>query len=109
MLNKKMIMAGLCVCMLSVCAACSGKGGDSAQVTEGKETVTEAATEAAAVSESGEKANADALASFRYNEIYGIKGSDPVEAAAYDYLAFDAVKDSDPNHAVIPYVKVISI
>lgn len=54
------------------------------------------------------EANGDLLPYFQYNEIYGDKHV-AADAAAYDYLAFEKKKDSDPSHAVIPYVNVVAV
>ena len=54
------------------------------------------------------EANDDLMPFFQYNQIYG-DDPDPVEAAAYDYLAFEKEKDADPSYALIPYVNVIAV
>lgn len=51
----------------------------------------------------------ETLPFFQYNDIYGENGFDPVDAAAYDYLAFEAQKDYDPAHVMIPYVNVVDV
>ena len=51
----------------------------------------------------------DMLPYFQYNDIYGTDGFDAVEAAAYDYLAFDAEKDYEPSHVMLPCVTVVDV
>lgn len=46
---------------------------------------------------------------FQYNEIYGADGFDAVDAAAYDYLAFEAEKDYEPSHVMLPCVTVVDV
>ena len=101
--GKFMIAAGLSACMILSFAGCGGKK-NTEQTTAAAEAATEASTEQA-----GEAANTTALPYFQYNDIYGLNGFDPVEAAAYDYLAFEAEKNYDPDHAMIPYVKVVGM
>ncbi|WP_026508363.1 hypothetical protein [Butyrivibrio sp. MC2013] len=51
----------------------------------------------------------DMLPYFQYNQLYGDERFDPVDAACYDYLAFEAEQDYDPNNAMIPLVTVVGI
>lgn len=46
---------------------------------------------------------------FQYNQLYAFRGFNNQDAAAYDYLAFEKEKGTDPNHALIPYVHLIAI
>ena len=49
------------------------------------------------------------LPMFSYNQVLADIGFDPLQAAAYDYLSFDYMKDYDVSNAVIPYVQIVDI
>ncbi|WP_024865366.1 hypothetical protein [Butyrivibrio sp. FCS014] len=51
----------------------------------------------------------DFLPMFSYNMVLADLGYDPLEAAAYDYLAFEYNRVSDVDHVLIPYAKIVDI
>ena len=49
------------------------------------------------------------LPMFSYNQVLADIGFDSLQAAAYDYLSFDYMKDYEVGNAVIPYVQIVEI
>ncbi len=51
----------------------------------------------------------DFLPMFYYNDVLADVSFQPLEAAAYDYLAFDYKPDRDPSNVLIPYVQIVDL
>ena len=51
----------------------------------------------------------DILPMFSYNQVLADISYDALEAAAYDYLSFDYMKDYDPSNVIIPYVQIVDV
>ena len=49
------------------------------------------------------------LPMFQYDSIYAFSGHDPLWAAVYNYLSFDAIDMVDPEHALIPYANIVDV
>ncbi len=68
------------------------------------ETQNEAETK-----EDTQQTNEDSLPMFSYNQVMASIGIQPLEAAAYDYLASDYMKDYDKNNVLIPFVNIVEL
>ncbi len=49
------------------------------------------------------------LPMFYYNDVLADISFQPLEAAAYDYLAFDHVENHDTSNVLIPYVQIVDL
>ena len=102
---KKGLMAVLLVAALvaalSIAACSSGSASSSASASASSEAASSASSEAAS---SGEVAEALPDAT-----VYGYAGDDPVEAAAYVYMAEEVGKNFDKADASIPIVQIVSV
>lgn len=118
---KKITALGVMAAMVIGCTACGSKEEVPAQPEESaaEESVETAAQETPAASEEvqevqtenegEESAEGEFLPKFYYNQVLADNGFQPLEAAAYDYLAFDHVKGSDADHVLIPYVNIVDV
>jgi len=112
---RKIFVIGLVAMMVLGCTACGSKKDTSSTVRENASEETQAdenlVTEETSEENdgAGSETYGDLLPYFQYNQIYGEEDFDAVEAAAYDYLAFDAESDYDPSNVMIPYVSIVDI
>ena len=86
----------------------SGGSTETAAPAEGSnESTATSSTEAPA--DETDYSNVDILPMFSYNQVLADSGFKPLEAAAYDHLAFDQIKEYDFSHVLIPYVRIVDV